>query len=180
MLTDETRSQLRSIFIHAGVRVGDRVEYENCAVDSFLMPIIFILTLMKSEIYGNSEAWGKCWWLMGWSSTYGLLVADLHRDHELLHRHHVHWNEVVLAVMLSTRMLMARSVNYTWRAGIHIGFSSSHQLTSSQSKASTWRKCCLLILVLVAPERWDLQSRLQSTPCPQRTLHRYTCNQPTI
>ena len=43
-----------------------------------------------------SVAWGYCWWIMCGSATDGLLVADLHRDHELLHRHHVHWHKVLL------------------------------------------------------------------------------------
>ena len=34
------------------------------------------------------------------STTDGLLVADLHRDHELLHRHHVHWHKVLLVVVV--------------------------------------------------------------------------------
>ena len=36
--------------------------------------------------------------MVSMSATHRLLVADLDRDHELLHRHHVHRHEVVLQI----------------------------------------------------------------------------------
>ena len=38
--------------------------------------------------------------MVSMSATHRLLVADLDRDHELLHRHHVHRHEVVLQIFL--------------------------------------------------------------------------------
>ena len=35
-----------------------------------------------------------------WVDHVWLLVTDLHRDHELLHRHHVHWHKVLLVVVV--------------------------------------------------------------------------------
>merc|ERR1712147_565293 len=44
----------------------------------------------------SSKMQRNCWWMVSLSATHRLLVADLDRDHELLHRHHVHRHEVVL------------------------------------------------------------------------------------
>merc|ERR1712004_97181 len=44
----------------------------------------------------SSKMQRNCWWMVSMSAAHRLLVADLDRDHKLLHRHHVHRHEVVL------------------------------------------------------------------------------------
>ena len=47
----------------------------------------------------SSKMQRNCWWMVSMPATHRLLVADLDRDHELLHRHHVHRHEVVLEIL---------------------------------------------------------------------------------
>ena len=66
----------------------DHVYYFVC-----LSVLFLFVRLFSSKMQRN------CWWMVSLSATHRLLVADLDRDHELLHRHHVHRHEVVLEIL---------------------------------------------------------------------------------
>ena len=66
----------------------DHVYYFVC-----LSVLFLFVRLFSSKMQRN------CWWMVSMPATHRLLVADLDRDHELLHRHHVHRHEVVLEIL---------------------------------------------------------------------------------
>lgn len=65
----------------------------SCVLFCLFICFVFVCCCFSSKMQRN------CWWMVSMSATHRLLVADLDRDHELLHRHHVHRHEVVLEIL---------------------------------------------------------------------------------